>query len=58
MPDGALFCPWCGEKLVRAKKKKAAPKCPKFNAGAILTSRCEFILPEYEIAQGERNGEV
>ena len=30
VPDGALFCPWCGEKLVRAKKKKTEPRYPKF----------------------------
>lgn len=30
VPDGALFCPWCGEKLVRARKKKDTPKYPKF----------------------------
>ena len=29
VPDRALFCPWCGEKLVRARKKKTAPKYPK-----------------------------
>jgi len=30
VPDGALFCPWCGEKLIRARKKKDALKYPKF----------------------------
>lgn len=29
VPDGALFCPWCGEKLVRARKKAPEPKYPK-----------------------------
>ena len=30
VPEGALFCPWCGEKLVRARKKKAERVYPKF----------------------------
>ena len=30
VPEGALFCPWCGEKLVRAKKKKHEPHYPKY----------------------------
>ena len=30
LPDGALFCPWCGEKQIRAGKKKPTPTYPKF----------------------------
>ncbi len=30
LPDRALFCPWCGEKQIRARKKKEEPKYPKF----------------------------
>ena len=39
LPDGALFCPWCGEKQIRARKQKSAPKYPKFRVlsdGTIL----------------------
>ena len=29
VPEEALFCPWCGEKQVRSRKKKPEPKSPK-----------------------------
>lgn len=30
LPPKALFCPWCGEKQIRARKKKPEPKYPKY----------------------------
>ena len=29
VPEKALFCPWCGEKQIRSRKKKPEPKSPK-----------------------------
>ena len=44
VPEGALFCPWCGEKLVRARKKKDAARYPKFRVLADGTLLGQIML--------------